>query len=121
MRVIIAGSREGFSGFDVSIAYAESGFQATQIISGGARGVDTFAIKFATDEGIPFLEIKAEWSKYGKSAGYRRNVQMAEQADALIALWDGKSKGTKHMIDIAESKGLETFVWKQEKRYHVKD
>ena len=48
----------------------------------------------------------ANWNKFGKSAGFRRNEQMAEVADALIAFWDGKSHGTKHMIEIMENKKL---------------
>ena len=47
-----------------------------------------------------------QWDKYGKKAGYLRNVEMAENANALIAFWDGKSKGTKHMIDIATERNL---------------
>ena len=52
----------------------------------------------------------AQWDKYGKRAGYRRNEQMAEVADGLIAFWDGQSKGTKHMIDIMTEKNLPTKV-----------
>ena len=48
----------------------------------------------------------ANWNKFGKSAGFRRNEQMAEVADALIDFWDGKSNGTKHMIEIMENKKL---------------
>ena len=54
--------------------------------------------------------MEADWETYGKSAGYRRNVDMAESADALVALWDGVSNGTKHMINIARQKGLRVHV-----------
>ena len=53
-----------------------------------------------------FPVLPDEWDKYGKSAGYRRNVQMAEYADSCVVFWDGKSRGTKHMIDIAEKRNL---------------
>lgn len=58
---------------------------------------------------IPLELYPADWNGYGKSAGYRRNVQMAQVADALIAITNG-SPGTKHMIDIANEKGLKVFV-----------
>ena len=54
----------------------------------------------------PVKKFPADWGGLGKRAGYLRNEQMADYADALIAVWDGKSKGTKHMIDSAASKGL---------------
>ncbi len=59
---------------------------------------------------VPIKKFPANWTAYGMSAGYKRNQQMAENADALIALWDGESKGTKHMIDIATQKGLWVHV-----------
>ena len=52
----------------------------------------------------------ADWKKYGKSAGYVRNSEMAEVAESLIAFWDGKSRGTKNMIDIAKNKGLKVRI-----------
>ena len=76
------------------------------IISGGARGADTLGEKYAQDEGFSLEKFPANWNKFGKSAGFRRNEQMAEVADALIAFWDGKSHGTKHMIEIMENKKL---------------
>lgn len=85
-----------------------------QIISGGATGVDTLAIHFALDNDIPYKKFPANWHEYGKKAGYLRNIEMANYADALIAIWDGKSKGTKHMIDIAEKKGLKIYIYKVE-------
>lgn len=84
----------------------------SQIISGTARGTDKAGEKFAEAYGIPILKFPANWNKYGKSAGYRRNVEMAENADCLVAVWDGKSKGTKHMIDIARDKRLEVHIFK---------
>lgn len=53
---------------------------------------------------------KADWDKHGKAAGFKRNTEMAKYADALIAFWDGKSKGTKHMIDTAKSHNLKVRV-----------
>ena len=76
------------------------------IISGCARGADTLGLRYASENAFDVEEYPAEWDKYGKKAGYVRNVKMAENADALIAFWDGKSKGTKHMIDIAAERNL---------------
>ena len=81
------------------------------IISGGARGVDTWAIDIANElnslnyeEGQTKLKIKVfvpDWNKYGKIAGFLRNQLIINEADKIIAFWDGKSKGTKHYIDLA--------------------
>ena len=76
------------------------------IISGCARGADTLGLRYASENTFDVEEYPADWDKYGKKAGYMRNVEMAENADALIAFWDGKSKGTKHMIDIATERNL---------------
>ena len=80
------------------------------IISGCARGADTLGLRYASENAFDVEEYPADWDKYGKKAGYMRNVEMAENADALIAFWDGKSKGTKHMIDIATERNLPTRV-----------
>ena len=76
------------------------------IVSGCARGADTLGMRYASENILDIEEYPADWDKYGKKAGYMRNVEMAENADALIAFWDGKSKGTKHMIDIAKERNL---------------
>ena len=76
------------------------------IVSGCARGADTLGIRYASENIFDVDKYPADWDKYGKKAGYMRNVEMAENADALIAFWDGKSKGTKHMIDIATERNL---------------
>ena len=76
------------------------------IISGCARGADTLGLRYASENAFDVEEYPADWDKYGKKAGYVRNVEMAENADALIAFCDGKSKGTKHMIDIATERNL---------------
>lgn len=69
-----------------------------EIVSGGAPGTDTLAVRYATEADIPFKVFPADWKKYGRSAGPRRNRQMAEYADAAIVFWDGKSRGTQNMI-----------------------
>jgi hypothetical protein len=80
--------------------------QFTTIISGGATGADTLGIKLAHEKGCKVIKIEAEWGKYGKAAGPIRNQKMAAIADKCICFWDGKSKGTKSMIDICKKKGI---------------
>ena len=110
MRVIIAGSRGINDYATVRDAVQRSGFPISRVVSGMAKGVDTLAVRFATDTGLPCDRFLAEWRKWGRSAGYKRNVQMAKNADALIAVWDGQSTGTRHMIDVAKAHGLRIFV-----------
>ena len=80
------------------------------IISGGARGADAMAMRYANHRGFELIVMPADWHTFGKSAGYKRNAQMAEAATHLIAFWDGKSRGTKHMIDIAHSMKIKVHV-----------
>ncbi len=80
------------------------------IISGNARGADRMGELYAEARGYECRTYPADWDAHGKSAGYKRNQLMAENADALIAFYDGKSKGTGHMINIAKTKGLPTRI-----------
>lgn len=110
-KVIIAGSR-GFSNYKLLRKQCNKFLREKRktsniiVVSGHARGADTLGEKYAQDEGFTLEIYPAQWKKFGKRAGYRRNEQMAEVADALIAFWDGSSKGTKHMIDIMNEKNL---------------
>lgn len=117
MRVIIAGSRTitDYSIVCRAIFIALWNWQkeysdVTEVLSGSARGVDRLGEQWARKNGKQLLLYPANWDKYGKRAGYLRNIEMANYADMLIAIWDGKSKGTSHMIDIAKKKGLEVFL-----------
>ena len=80
------------------------------ILSGRARGADTLGENYGVIKGIRVDGYPANWEKYGKTAGYRRNLEMANDADALVAFWDGISRGTMHMITIARKQGLEVRV-----------
>ena len=83
------------------------------IVSGGCVGADLMGEQYAKERGYGVERYPAEWEKYGKKAGIMRNAVMADNADALIAYWDGISRGTKNMIDEARKKGLAVCV----KRY----
>lgn len=111
MRTIIVGSRTILDVKKVYRAVADSDFNVTEVVSGCAKGVDLLGEEFAINMGIPIKKFPADWDNYGKSAGYIRNLAMAEYADALVAIWDGESKGTKHMIDIATKLGLKVYVY----------
>jgi hypothetical protein len=112
MRTIIAGSRTATSYNDLLTAIAAITWMPTEIISGSARGADVLGERWARENNIPLRLMPANWAKDGRRAGYLRNIEMAEHADALIALWNGKSPGTRHMIDIATRKGLVVSVWR---------
>ena len=111
MRTIIAGSRNSDDYEIVKEAIASAGWLPTVVISGGAKGVDALGEKWAEDNGIPVERFKPDWKQFGRGAGPVRNRQMAENAEALIALWDGQSRGTGDMIAIAKEVGLKVFVY----------
>jgi SLOG family YspA-like protein len=110
VKTIIAGSRSIRFYHHVERAVALSGFTINEVVSGGAPGVDRLGEQWAAWHGVPIARFPADWELFGKSAGVRRNSQMAKYADALIAVWDGESSGTEHMIDVAEKKGLTVYV-----------
>jgi len=110
MKVIIAGSRTLTYWKDVEEAVEESGFKISQVVSGGAAGVDANGEAWAARRNIPVKVFYPDWDTYGKSAGPMRNQQMASYADALIAVWDGKSRGTRDMIKRANVCGLRVYV-----------
>jgi hypothetical protein len=98
----------------VASCIEKSGFQISTVVSGTARGVDQCGEGWAALNGVPIVRYPADWGKWGKAAGYRRNVQMAENADAVIVVWDGQSKGAMHMAQIAKDRGLSLKVFKVE-------
>ena len=109
MKLIIAGGRE-FDDYNLlkievtnftSLVYNKNVDSTLEIVCGMARGADSLGERYAKENHIPIKYFPANWNLYGKSAGYIRNEEMGNYADHLIAFWDGKSKGTKNMIDIA--------------------
>jgi len=110
MRTIIAGSRGIIDQPTIERAIEGSGFEVTPVLSGDARGVDRAGAAWARAQGIRVEIYPADWKRHGKRAGFLRNEVMAQKADALIAIWDGQSRGTKHMIDAAFSAGLKICI-----------
>lgn len=114
MKIIIAGGRD-FNNYDLLARTCNDNlpfYEELIILSGCARGADTLGEKYATELDIPVKHFPANWDKYNKAAGYIRNKEMAEYGDKLIAFWDGKSKGTKHMIDLARANNLSVTIVK---------
>ena len=109
MKVIIAGSRTINSYEEVCKAVALSTFDITEVVSGGANGVDKLGEEWARNRGVPIKQFIPNWN-LGKRAGFDRNEQMAAYADALIAVHDGQSRGTAHMIMAAKKCGLEVYL-----------
>lgn len=81
------------------------------VLSGAARGADTLGERWAAARGIRVFRYPADWRGLGLRAGRVRNALMATEADALVALWDGQSNGTRHMIETARRMGLAVHVW----------
>lgn len=110
MKIIIAGSRHLSNERLVYNAIELAGFKITEVVSGGARGIDSLGEMWAVWHGIPIKQFPAQWRDkdggYDSAAGRKRNSEMARYADGLIAIWDGRSTGTKHMIDQANYYGL---------------
>lgn len=105
--IVIAGSRDynnfkeakKFIDFCISKIKKEN---TLIFVSGGCSGADMLGERYAKEKGYKVERYPAEWDKYGKSAGSKRNKKMAEISDYVICFWDGKSKGTKSMIDFAK-------------------
>lgn len=82
----------------------------TCIVSGGAAGADSLARDLALALGINYYEVRPDWKKYGRAAGPLRNREIVERSEAVIAFWDGASKGTAHAIDYARKVGKRVIV-----------
>ena len=81
------------------------------VISGGARGADSLAARFAASHGVPLIVGPADWKRYGRKAGPIRNTEIVARADALAAFWDGTSRGTQDTIAKARNAGLRVEVF----------
>jgi hypothetical protein len=110
MKLAVVGSRnitnkQEYSVFEVlrGLPILENG--SVTIVSGGAKGVDSVAKEFSDQYDYPCIEFLPDWETYGKGAGIIRNKQIVKECDKLIAFWDGKSRGTKNSIDLAEKAG----------------
>ncbi|MBD3369050.1 DUF2493 domain-containing protein [Candidatus Fermentibacteria bacterium] len=111
LRTIIAGSRSVDNIRAVEEAVTRSGFSVSEVVSGCARGADRLGEMYAGKNGLPVKRFPADWRRLGRMAGVVRNHAMARYADALIAVWDGRSRGTGHMITTARKRGLRVYIY----------
>ena len=113
-KVVVTGSREWKNARYIHDAFKRLSDQhgtEVEIINGTARGADQMCAEIADNFQFVVRDVPADWSRYGRSAGFKRNVQMLEmQPDLVLAFWDGTSKGTKHTIDEARKRGLKVCV-----------
>lgn len=107
MKVAVIGSR-GLSVTDLGRYLPEN---TTEIVSGGAKGVDTSAREYALSHDIKLTEFLPEYTRFGRSAPLKRNITIIEYADIVLAFWDGKSRGTKFVIDNCLRLGVEVRVY----------
>ena len=110
MKVAIIGSREKYLADPPMVKRMVEDFvslllPSTVVVSGGARGVDSYAAEAARIVGLTFELLLADWDKYGKSAGAIRNKLVTEAADRIVAFWDGESPGTYNALKQAKAAG----------------
>lgn len=110
MKTIIAGSRTINKRAILMDAIDSCPFPITSVVSGHANGADTLGEWYSEYANLPLEIFPAMWNEHGRSAGFKRNMDMANNAEALLVLWDGRSSGTRHMINIAKVKGLKVHI-----------
>lgn len=126
MKVIIAGSRSITDFKVIKKAIDLCPFSISEVVSGGAKGVDLLGEKYARENNIPISVFNPLWKeldtpgaivkinrygRYNARAGIDRNEKMGDYADALLAIWDGWSKGTKHMIEYMKKLKKEVYIY----------
>lgn len=112
MKLIIAGGRDYIFKPDdpLKLDLLHDEIKITEVVSGGARGADTRGEEWASSLDIPIKRFPAEWNKYGMRAGFMRNAEMAQYADAVVLFPGGK--GTDHMYNVAKSYKLKIYDWR---------
>ena len=118
MVLLVAGSRNYFDWeeFRDIMNYICKKYDVTELVSGGAKGTDSMAEKYSKINNIPIKVFKADWDYYGKSAGFKRNVEMHNYLNqfkdrACICFWDGKSSGTQHNFQLCKKNNTELIVY----------
>ena len=112
MRVAVVGSR-GFTDYSHMCTVLNQLLDVDGnhvVVSGGAQGADKLAERYAKEKGYEMVIFAADWSKYGNSAGIRRNADIVRDADIVVAFWDGRSAGTKNSISLAKRSGKKVLI-----------
>ena len=109
MKIAIIGSRK----LNVENLEDHIPQEATEIVSGGAKGIDSDAANYALERGIKLTVFQPDYARYKRGAPLKRNMQIAEYADECIAFWDGKSKGTMHTVELFRKLGKNVTVIKK--------
>jgi hypothetical protein len=107
-KVAVIGSRT-FSNFDL-LEKTLLPLGTIVVVSGGANGADSLAEQYALKYNLEIIIFKADWKKFGKRAGYLRNIDIIAESDIVVAFWDGISKGTKHSLNLAESRNIPVTI-----------
>lgn len=108
MKLAVIGSRN----LTVNLADYLSGMEIDELVSGGARGIDRCVRRYAEERKIPLREFLPDYNRYGKVAPLRRNIEIVEYADAVVAFWDGSSRGTKFVIDACRERSKPIRIFK---------
>ena len=95
----------------VNKVLSENNYDIMEIVSGGAKGADSLAERYANENNIHLTVYKADWEKYGKRAGFIRNVDIIKHCNICIAFWDGESRGTLHDINLCKEHNKKCFVY----------
>ena len=115
MKIVVAGSRD-YTNYEEAVEFIEQCIQELAvfndiiILSGGCRGADMLGERYANEYGYKTEEFPAQWDKFGEAAGIIRNKEMADNPDAIICFLDGKSKGTKALIDYTRASNKTLFI-----------
>ena len=108
MKIAVIGSR----GLKVDNLEKYLPEETTEIVSGGAKGIDTCAREYALAKGLKLTEFLPEYAKYGRIAPLKRNLQIIDYADCVLAFWDGRSRGTEYVIKQCKKKNIKVTVMK---------
>lgn len=113
MKIAVVGSRtfNNYNVLKIVLDQLRTQYNITTIVSGGANGADNLAERYADEKGIQKDIYPAEWSKYGKRAGFMRNQTIWDNSDMGVAFWDGQSKGTAHSFEISKRQNKILFIF----------
>lgn len=113
MKTIIAGGRDfdDYTVLESLVSPFHDVHEISEVVCGEARGADSLGKRWAKNHNVKVVSFFPDWKNNGKAAGYIRNKQMGDYADILIAFWDGKSRGTKNMIDYMKKLGKTYIVY----------